>query len=143
MATFVLIHGTGCGGWDWMKLSTLLRTAGYDVYTPTLTGLSGRSHLLTSSVNLTTHITDVVNLLFYEDLFDVILVGKSYAGMVITGVIAKSHSGSNSWYILTLIYQMVDKVKLICCQAKYLPRDKLRQQPTGELSSRLRRLFLA
>jgi pimeloyl-ACP methyl ester carboxylesterase len=72
-----------------MKLSPLLRAAGHDVYTPTLTGLSDRRHLLTSTVNLTTHITDVVNLLFYEDLFDVILVGNSYAGMVITGVAAK------------------------------------------------------
>ena len=88
MSTFVLVHGTGCGGWIWQKVAPLLRAAGNDVYTPTLSGLSDRSHLLACGVDLTTHITDVVNLLTYEDLSDVVLVGNSYAGMVITGVAA-------------------------------------------------------
>lgn len=89
MATFVLVHGSHDGGWIWQKLARLLRAAGHDVYAPTLTGLSDRSHLLECGVNLTTHITDIVNLLFYEDLVEVTLVGNSYAGMVITGVAAK------------------------------------------------------
>ena len=89
MATFVLVHGSHGGGWIWQKVTPLLRSAGYEVYTPTLTGLSDRSHLLECGVNLTTHITDVINLMDYEDLTDVILVGNSYAGMVITGVAAK------------------------------------------------------
>jgi pimeloyl-ACP methyl ester carboxylesterase len=89
MATFVLVHGSNGGSWAWHKLTPLLRAAGHGVYTPTLTGLADRSHLLACGVNLTTHITDVAQLLFYEDLSDVILVGNSYAGMVITGVAAK------------------------------------------------------
>lgn len=88
MATFVLVHGTGHGGWCWQKVAQILRTAGADVYTPTLTGVGDRSHLYDGSVNLSTHITDVSNLLFYEDLRGVVLVGHSYAGMVITGVAA-------------------------------------------------------
>lgn len=89
MAVFVLVHGTGHGGWCWKKAAPILRAAGSEVYAPTLTGVSDRSHLLACGVNLTTHITDVTNLLFYEDLSDVVLVGHSYAGMVITGVAAK------------------------------------------------------
>ncbi len=88
MTTFVLVHGTGHGGWVWQKLAPLLRAAGHDAYTPTLTGVSDRSHLLKCGVDLTTHITDIANLLFYEDLAEVVLVGHSYAGMVITGVAA-------------------------------------------------------
>jgi pimeloyl-ACP methyl ester carboxylesterase len=68
----------------------MLRAAGSDVYAPTLTGLGDRSHLLDCGVNLTTHITDITSLLFHEDLSDVVLVGHSYAGMVITGVAAKA-----------------------------------------------------
>ena len=83
--TFVLVHGAWHGGWCWKKLTPLLRTAGHDVYTPTLTGLGERAHLLSRSVDLDTHITDVVKVLEYEDLRDVVLVGHSYAGMVITG----------------------------------------------------------
>src|SRR5947208_6414024 len=90
MATFVLVHGTGHGGWCWQKMVPLVRTAEHEVYTPTLSGVSDRSHLLDCGVDLTTHITDVASLLFYEDLSDVILVGHSYAGMVITGVAAKA-----------------------------------------------------
>ena len=88
MATFVLVHGTGHGGWCWQKVVPILRAAGSEVYAQTLTGVSDRSHLLECGVDLTTHITDVANLLFYEDISDVVLVGHSYAGMVITGVAA-------------------------------------------------------
>jgi pimeloyl-ACP methyl ester carboxylesterase len=90
MATFVLVHGSNGGGWVWHRLRPLLRAAGHEVYTPTLTGLADRSHLLACGVNLTTHITDVANLLVYEDLTEVVLVGNSYAGMVITGVAARA-----------------------------------------------------
>lgn len=88
MVTFVLVHGTGHGGWCWQKVAPILRAAGSTVYAPTLTGVGDRSHLSECGVNLTTHITDVSNLLFFEDLDDVVLVGHSYAGMVITGVAA-------------------------------------------------------
>ena len=88
MATFVLVHGSFGGGWVWQKVTPLLRAQGHEVYTPRLTGLSDRSHLLQCGVDLATHITDVASLLYYEDLSDVVLVGHSYAGMVITGVAA-------------------------------------------------------
>ncbi|HUZ02767.1 MAG TPA: alpha/beta hydrolase [Thermomicrobiaceae bacterium] len=86
MATFVLVHGAWHGGWCWRKVTPLLRAAGHEVYTPTLTGLGERAHLLSPDVNLSTHIDDVVSLLYYEDLSGVLLVGHSYGGMVITGV---------------------------------------------------------
>ena len=85
MATYVLVHGGGHGGWCYAQVGPLLRAGGHEVYAPTLTGLGERSHLLSPDVDLDTHITDVVNTLFSEDLRDVILVGHSYGGMVITG----------------------------------------------------------
>ena len=89
MATFVLVHGSFGGGWCWRFVAPMLRKLGHEVYTPTLTGLGERSHLLRCGVDLNTHIEDVTNLLFYEDLSGITLVGHSYAGMVITGVAAK------------------------------------------------------
>jgi pimeloyl-ACP methyl ester carboxylesterase len=85
-ATYVLVHGAGHGGWCYQRVARLLRAQGHEVYTPTLTGLGERSHLLTPDVGLDTHITDVVSLLEHEDLDDVILAGHSYGGIVITGV---------------------------------------------------------
>jgi pimeloyl-ACP methyl ester carboxylesterase len=84
--TIVLVHGAWHGGWCYQRVADLLRGAGYRVYTPTLTGLGERSHLLTPSVNLSTHIADIVNLMRWEDIQRVILVGHSYGGMVVTGV---------------------------------------------------------
>jgi pimeloyl-ACP methyl ester carboxylesterase len=86
MSSYVLVHGGGHGGWCWQRLVPLLRAAGHEIYTPTLTGLGERSHLLGPHINLDTHVADVVGVLKYEDLTDVILVGHSYGGMVITGV---------------------------------------------------------
>lgn len=83
---FVLVHGSSGGGWYWQRLAPVLEAAGHKVMRPTLTGTGERSHLLSPSVDLLTHITDVVNVLFYEDLHDAVLVGHSYGGMVITGV---------------------------------------------------------
>jgi pimeloyl-ACP methyl ester carboxylesterase len=86
VATYVLVHGGGHGGWCYQNVARRLRAAGHDVHTPTLTGLGERSHLLSAAVDLDLHITDVVALLYFEDLHDVVLVGHSYGGMVITGV---------------------------------------------------------
>lgn len=86
MATFVLVHGTTAGGWVWKGITPQLEAAGHTVYRPTLTGLGERAHLLTREVGLGTHITDIINVLEFEDLTDVTLVGHSYGGMVITGV---------------------------------------------------------
>ena len=86
MATYVLVHGGGHGGWCYQRVAQRLRTSGHDVYTPTMTGLGERSHLLRPDIDLDLHIRDIVAVLHYEDLRDVILVGHSYGGMVITGV---------------------------------------------------------
>jgi pimeloyl-ACP methyl ester carboxylesterase len=86
MTTFVLVHGTGAGGWCWQKVARALRAAGFEVYAPTLTGVGDRLHLGDCGVDLATHVADIANLLFYEDIADAVLVGHSYAGMVITGV---------------------------------------------------------
>ncbi|EFC82270.1 alpha/beta fold hydrolase [Parafrankia sp. EUN1f] len=86
MATYVLVHGGGHGGWCYQPVARLLRAAGHEVYTPTLTGLGERAHLVGPHIDLDLHIQDVVALLHHENLRDVILVGHSYGGMVITGV---------------------------------------------------------
>jgi pimeloyl-ACP methyl ester carboxylesterase len=85
MAVYVLVHGGGHGGWCYQRVARLLRAAGHEVYAPTLTGLGERGHLVGPHVDLDTHIRDVAAVLHYEDLRDVILVGHSYGGMVITG----------------------------------------------------------
>ena len=84
--TYVLVPGFWTGAWVWRPVTNALRARGHDVYPVTLTGLAEREHLATPDVDLETHITDVANLLRYEDLHDVILVGHSYAGLVVTGV---------------------------------------------------------
>lgn len=85
MATFVLVHGAWHGGWCWRSVAPALRRAGHEVYAPSLTGLGERRHLASRAVDLDTHIQDVVGLLDMEDLAEVILVGHSYGGMVVTG----------------------------------------------------------
>jgi pimeloyl-ACP methyl ester carboxylesterase len=86
MATFVLVHGAWGGGWIWKKMIPVLRAAGHEVYATTATGLGDRVHLAGPAVDLDTHIADVVNVLEFEELTDVTLVGWSYGGMIITGV---------------------------------------------------------
>lgn len=84
-ATFVLIHGTWHGGWCWKRVAEPLRAQGHRVYTPTQTGVGERSHLLSRHITLDTFVTDIVNVLEWEDLTDVILVGHSFGGIAITG----------------------------------------------------------
>ena len=86
MTTYVLIPGAWLGGWVWRDVTPRLRAAGHDVYTPTLTGLGERSHLARPDVDLGTHIQDVVNVLEFEDLHDIVLLGHSYAGAVVASV---------------------------------------------------------
>lgn len=83
--TYVLVHGAWHGGWCWQRVAPALTAAGHRVLAPSLTGLAERAHLLSSAVDLNTHITDIVELLAREDLRDVVLVGHSYAGLVISG----------------------------------------------------------
>ncbi|OGD61095.1 hypothetical protein A3K78_03485 [Candidatus Bathyarchaeota archaeon RBG_13_52_12] len=90
MRPFVLVHGSFCGGWVWKFLAPILRAKGHEVHTPTLTGLGANSHQSRpNGITLATHIEDVSNTLFYEDLTDAVLVGHSYAGMIISGVAVK------------------------------------------------------
>src|SRR5215470_2868655 len=85
MATFVLVHGAWRGSWCWKRVRRALQARGHEVFTPTLTGVGERSHLLSPQVDLHTHIADVVNLIRWEDLSDVVLCGHSYGGCVVTG----------------------------------------------------------
>ena len=84
--TFVIVHGAWGGGWDWRTVDSLLTKDGYRVVRVTLTGLGERRHLASPTVGLYTHIDDVVNKILWDDMRDVILLGHSYGGMVITGV---------------------------------------------------------
>ncbi len=86
MSSFVLVHGAWHGGWCWRFVAPLLRRAGHEVWTPTLTGLGERTHLARPGIDLELHVQDVVSLLEMEDLRDVVLLGHSYGGMVATGV---------------------------------------------------------
>lgn len=88
----VLVPGACLGGWCWRDVARPLRSAGHDVYPVTLTGLGERVHLARPEVTLETHIDDVVNLLEYEDLHDAVLVGHSYAGIVVAGVAGRQAS---------------------------------------------------
>ena len=84
--TFVIVHGATAGGWEWKSTGKFLTDDGHTVYRATLTGLGERVHLNSPDIDLQTHINDVVNLILFEDLHDVVLTGHSYGGMVITGV---------------------------------------------------------
>src|SRR5262245_15178003 len=86
MATFMLVHGGFHGSWCWSRLIPLLEAAGHVAFGPSLTGLGDRAHLLSPEVGLNTHIQDITQLLRKQELRDVILVGHSYAGLVITAV---------------------------------------------------------
>jgi len=85
MTDFVLVHGTWGGGWQWRPVAERLRGGGHRVFTPTLTGLGERAHLVTPATDLATHIDDVANVIAWEELREVALVGTSYGGLVIAG----------------------------------------------------------
>lgn len=84
--TFVVAHGAWSSGWAWKKMHPLMHARGHRLFTPSYTGLGERAHLAHPDIDLDTHITDVVNVLVFEDLRDVVLIGHSYGGMVATGV---------------------------------------------------------
>jgi pimeloyl-ACP methyl ester carboxylesterase len=86
MATIVIVHGAFGGGWQWQQVAQLLRRLGHTVFTPSLTGHGERVHLATPATGLETHIQDIVNVITYEDLHEVVLVCQSYGGMVVTAV---------------------------------------------------------
>jgi pimeloyl-ACP methyl ester carboxylesterase len=84
--TFLVCHGAWSAGWAWKKMHPLMQTAGHRLVTPTYTGLGERVHLANPLIDLETHIEDVLNVIKYEDLRDIVLLGHSYGGMVATGV---------------------------------------------------------
>ncbi len=86
MSTFVLVHGAWHGSWCWNRVRRGLQAEGHEVFTPTLTGLSERQHLVSPDIDLDTHVDDIVNLILHEDLTDIVLCGHSYGGGVVTGV---------------------------------------------------------
>lgn len=86
MAQFVLVHGAWHGAWCWRKVLPILRAAGHEVHAVSLTGVGEKAHLISPQIRLSTHIQDVQAIIEHEELNEVILVGHSYAGMVITGV---------------------------------------------------------
>jgi len=86
MTTYVLVHGAWHGGWCWSRVGRALKASGNDVYSPTLTGLGERAHLASREINLETHIADVLGVIVEEDLTNIVLVGHSYGGIVVTAV---------------------------------------------------------
>lgn len=91
--TFVLVHGAWLGGWCWRDVAKILRDAGHRAFTPTLTGLGERSHLLHPDIDVELHVSDVVNVIRSEELRGIVLAGHSYGGMVISGVAERLDEG--------------------------------------------------
>ena len=87
--TYLLIHGAWHGGWCWRRVADLLTARGQKAFAPTLTGLGERSHLMSASINLDTHIADIVNVITWEDLSDICVVAHSYAGWPASGAIER------------------------------------------------------
>ncbi|HEX9323437.1 MAG TPA: alpha/beta hydrolase family protein [Xanthobacteraceae bacterium] len=133
--TFVLVHGAWHGGWCWSKVASILRGRGHTVLAPTQTGLGERSHLLSKSIDLDVFITDIANVLKWEDLNDVVLVGHSFGGNAISGVADRMRDR-----IRRLVY--LDAVMLENGQSVFgqLPKDvveartKAAQESSGGLS---------
>jgi pimeloyl-ACP methyl ester carboxylesterase len=100
MAIFVLVHGAWGGAHGFRKVRGPLRAAGHEVFTPSLTGIGERAHLTSPQVCLTTHVTDVVNAILYEDLRGIVLLGFSYGGFVVTG--ALEHIGDRVAHLVYL-----------------------------------------
>lgn len=107
MATFVIVHGGFGGGWEWTPVARLLRARGHEAFTPTLTGMGERAHLGSRHVGLSTHVADVVALVEFEALRDVVLCGASYGGMPATGAADR----------------LADRVRVLVYVDALVPRD--------------------
>jgi pimeloyl-ACP methyl ester carboxylesterase len=104
---FVLVHGAWVGGWNWRYVEQRLRDRGHAVFTPSLSGLGDRAHLMSPEVNLSTHIADILGIIESYELEHVVLAGHSYGGMVISGVAA----------------QAAEKIKALVYLDAFLPED--------------------
>jgi len=106
MASFLIVHGGFGGGWEWTEVATHLRSQGHTVFTPTLTGMGERSHL-GPEVGLATHVEDVIAMIEFEGLWDLVLCGASYGGMAITGAADRA----------------ADRIELVVYVDALVPRD--------------------
>jgi pimeloyl-ACP methyl ester carboxylesterase len=123
MTTFVLLHGGGMGGWTWKFVRELLEAKGHRVLTPTFTGFGERIHLIGRDVDNATHVTDIVNVLKFEDLHDVVLVAHSYAGTVAPGVLVQSGDRiSNVIYLDSIVPYSGERIASLM---GYVPEDQL------------------
>jgi pimeloyl-ACP methyl ester carboxylesterase len=104
MTTFVLVHGAWHGAWCWRRVARRLAGHGHEVFTPTLTGLGERCHLLAAGIGLDTHILDVVNEMKWQGVNDAVLVGHSYGGMVISGVAETMEKSISSFVLLDAFF---------------------------------------
>jgi pimeloyl-ACP methyl ester carboxylesterase len=121
--TFVLVHGAWHGGWCWRRVADRLTAKGHKVFTPTMTGLGERSHLLDPKIGLATHITDIVDVIKWEGLTDIVLVGHSYGGYIITGVAEQVQSAISS--IVFLDAFVPETGQSIANTASQLTRDAI------------------
>jgi pimeloyl-ACP methyl ester carboxylesterase len=121
MATFVLVQGAWHGGWCWRRVTRLLTARGHEVFTPTLTGVGERSHLIAPTIDLDIHVTDIVNLMWWERLDRVVLVGHSYGGMVVSGVAEHMEKAIGSIVLLDAFYP--DNGQSLADQATKVTRD--------------------
>jgi pimeloyl-ACP methyl ester carboxylesterase len=122
--TYVLVHGSYCGGWYWRRVSDILEGKGHKVFSPTLAGLGEHSHLLTKDINLETHITDIVNLIKWEDLSRICLVAHSFAG----------------WSASGALEQIGDRVSSIVWVDAFKPENG--QRPIDAINETIRKLAL-
>jgi pimeloyl-ACP methyl ester carboxylesterase len=93
--TFLVCHGAWSAGWAWKKMHPLMQAAGHRLLTPSYTGLGEHAHLANPSIDLETHIEDILNVIKYEDISDIVLIGHSYGGMVATGVADRARDRVN------------------------------------------------
>src|ERR1700681_17606 len=106
-ATFLVCHGAWSAGWTWKKMHPLMAASGHRLVTPTYTGLGERAHLANPSIDLETHIADILIVIRYEDLHDIVLIGHSYGGMVATAVANRAR----------------DRVAQLICLDAFVPKD--------------------
>src|SRR5215471_19196501 len=139
MTTFVLVHGAWHGGWCYKRVARLLRQAGHEVYTPTLTGLGERAHLMSRTIDLGTHVQDIVGVIRCEELSDVVLCGHSYGGMVITGVAEQVATRSARWSTsMPSCLRMARRCSIMC-----RPSYPDRCEPTPRRTARVTRSHLS
>jgi pimeloyl-ACP methyl ester carboxylesterase len=123
MTTYVLLHGGGMGGWVWRHVAAPLRAAGHEVLAPTFTGFGERVHLLSKDLGHDVHVQDVLGVLRYEDVRDVVLVGHSYAGTVIPGVVAQE--GGRIRHVVYLDAMMSRSGESVFETMSYAPPDQV------------------